>query len=59
MIPDYPAMVVASYMFGEPITSRVSNRIRNKEGLSYGANARLTIPDSGRLRLQLLGHRDE
>ena len=45
--PDYPAMVLASYMFGEPITSRVSNRIRNKEGLSYGANARLTVPTEG------------
>jgi len=45
--PDYPAMVVASYMFGEPITSRVSNRIRNQEGLSYGANARITIPTEG------------
>ena len=22
--PDYPAMVLASYMFGEPITSRIS-----------------------------------
>jgi zinc protease len=45
--PDYPAMLLASYMFGEPITSRVSNRIRNKEGLSYGANARITIPTEG------------
>jgi zinc protease len=45
--PDYPAMILASYMFGEPITSRVSNRIRNKEGLSYGANARITIPTEG------------
>jgi zinc protease len=45
--PEYPAMVLASYMFGEPITSRVSNRIRNKEGLSYGANARITIPTEG------------
>jgi zinc protease len=45
--PDYPAMVLASYMFGEPITSRVSNRIRNKEGLSYGANARITVPTEG------------
>ena len=34
-------------MFGEPITSRVSNRIRNKEGLSYGANARITVPNEG------------
>jgi zinc protease len=44
---DYPAMLLASYMFGEPITSRISDRIRNREGLSYGANARLTIPAEG------------
>jgi zinc protease len=34
-------------MFGEPITSRISDRIRNREGLSYGANARLTVPAEG------------
>ena len=34
-------------MFGEPITSRISNRIRNREGLSYGANARITVPAEG------------
>ncbi len=45
--PDYPAMVLASYMFGEPITSRISDRIRNREGLSYGANARFTVPAEG------------
>ena len=45
--PDYPAIVLASYMFGEPITSRISNRIRNREGLSYGANARITVPAEG------------
>jgi zinc protease len=45
--PDYPAVILASYMFGEPITSRVSNRIRNKEGLSYGANARIVAPNEG------------
>jgi len=44
---DYPAMVLASYMFGEPITSRISDRIRNREGLSYGANARMAIPTEG------------
>jgi zinc protease len=44
---DYPAMMVASYMFGESITSRISDRIRNREGLSYGANARMTIPTEG------------
>src|ERR1700685_4586403 len=45
--PDYPAMVLAGYMFGGPITSHVSDRIRNREGLSYGANARVTVPAEG------------
>jgi predicted Zn-dependent peptidase len=45
--PDYAAIVLASYLFGEPITSRISDRIRNREGLSYGANARLTVPAEG------------
>jgi zinc protease len=34
-------------MFGGPITSHVSDRIRNREGLSYGANARVAIPAEG------------
>ena len=45
--PDYPAMLLAGYMFGGPITSRISDRIRNREGLSYGANARVSIPTEG------------
>jgi zinc protease len=45
--PDYPAIVLASYMFGEPITSHIADRIRNREGLSYGANARMTVPAEG------------
>lgn len=45
--PDYPAMVLAGYMFGGPITSHISDRIRNREGLSYGANARLAVPGEG------------
>jgi zinc protease len=45
--PDYPAMVLAGYMFGVPITSHISDRIRNREGLSYGANARVTVPAEG------------
>jgi zinc protease len=44
---DYPAIVLASYMFGEPITSHISDRIRNREGLSYGANARIAVPAEG------------
>ncbi len=49
--PDYPAMLLAGYMFGGPITSRVSDRIRNREGLSYGANARIAIPTEGNAAL--------
>jgi zinc protease len=45
--PDYPAMVLAGYMFGVPITSHISDRIRNREGLSYGANARIAVPSEG------------
>ena len=49
--PDYPAMLLAGYMFGGPITSHVSDRIRNREGLSYGANARVAIPVEGNAAL--------
>jgi zinc protease len=45
--PDYPAMVLANYMFGGSITARMPNRIRNREGLSYGASSRLQIPTEG------------
>jgi zinc protease len=34
-------------MFGGPITSHISDRIRNREGLSYGANAGVSIPFEG------------
>ena len=45
--PDYPAMVLANYMFGGSITSRVPDRIRNREGLSYGVNTGFTAPTEG------------
>ena len=45
--PDYAAMVLANYMFGGSITARMPNRIRNREGLSYGASSRLQIPAEG------------
>ncbi|MDP9053772.1 MAG: insulinase family protein [Acidobacteriota bacterium] len=37
--PDYPAMVLANYMFGGSITAHMQDRIRNREGLSYGASS--------------------
>ncbi len=45
--PDYPAMILANYMFGGSITARMPDRIRNREGLSYGASSRLQIPAEG------------
>jgi len=44
---DYAAMVLANYMFGGSITARMPNRIRNREGLSYGASSRFTAPSEG------------
>jgi zinc protease len=48
---DYPAMVLANYMFGGSITARMPDRIRNREGLSYGANSRFTAPTDGNAAL--------
>ncbi|HTW65547.1 MAG TPA: pitrilysin family protein [Bryobacteraceae bacterium] len=47
--PDYPAMVMANYMFGGSITARIPDRIRNREGLSYGVYSNFSAPepDSG------------
>ena len=45
--PDYPAMVMANYMFGGGITSRLPDRVRNREGLSYSVNSNFTAPVDG------------
>jgi zinc protease len=51
--PDYPALVLASYMFGGGfLNSRLAVRVRQKEGLSYGVGSQIEsgIQDvSGRL----------
>lgn len=49
--PDYPAMLLANYMFGGSITARMPNRIRNVEGLSYGASSRFIVPSDGDLAM--------
>ena len=42
---DYPALVLGSYiMGGGMLNSRLVNRIRQKDGLSYGVSAMLTGP---------------
>ena len=35
--PDYPALLVVSHILGESGSSRIYERLRQKDGLSYGA----------------------
>jgi zinc protease len=42
--PDYPALVLANYMFGGSGASRLFRRVRDKEGLSYGVNSGVGAP---------------
>ncbi len=39
---DAPALTLANYIFGGGMSSRLFQRIRTKEGLSYGVGSRLT-----------------
>ena len=42
---DYPALVMANYMFGgSSLGTRLSRRIRDKEGLSYGVQSDFAVP---------------
>ncbi|HEY4379463.1 MAG TPA: pitrilysin family protein [Acidobacteriaceae bacterium] len=41
--PDYPALTIAGMVFGSTSNSRLFERIRVKDGLSYGASGRFTI----------------
>jgi zinc protease len=47
--PDYPALLLANYIFGGSITARLPDRIRNREGLSYSVNSGLSAPSEGNL----------
>jgi zinc protease len=41
--PDYPALVLGNYIFGgSSLASRLGDRIRQKEGLSYGVSSGFT-----------------
>ena len=38
--PDYPALVMGNYVFGGgSLSSRLGDRVRQKEGLSYGVGS--------------------
>ncbi len=45
--PDYPAMLLANFMFGGGITSRLPDRVRNREGLSYTVFSSFAAPVEG------------
>ncbi|CUI08047.1 M16 family metallopeptidase [Massilia antarctica] len=46
---DYPALMLANYIFGEGgLESRLMNRIRQKDGLSYGGGSQLGAGDLDR-----------
>ena len=50
--PDYPAMLIADRILGGSTESRLSLRIREKEGLSYGVGSSVSagqIDDRGRI----------
>lgn len=42
--PDYPAMVLGNYILGSGMNSRLFQRVRGKEGLSYGVGASFMAP---------------
>ncbi|OWK37589.1 M16 family metallopeptidase [Fimbriiglobus ruber] len=43
--PEYAPLVVGNYMLGAaPLASRLSNRVRGKEGLSYGVGSQVGVP---------------
>jgi zinc protease len=48
--PDYPALMLADYIFGGGggLKSRLMDRIRQKEGLSYGGSTQLVAGDQDR-----------
>jgi len=42
--PDYPAVVMANYIFGSgALSSRLGMRVRQKEGLSYGVGSAVSV----------------
>lgn len=41
--PDYAALYLANYLFGTSETSRLWNRVREKEGLSYNVRSSLSV----------------
>jgi zinc protease len=47
--PDYPALVMANIVLGSGGNSRLTNRIRQKEGLAYGCGSMASASSQDRL----------
>ena len=46
--PDTEALLLGNFIFGgSTLSSRIGNRIRQKEGLSYGATSSMRVPNRG------------
>jgi zinc protease len=54
--PDYPALMLADHIFGAGgLKSRLMDRIRQKEGLSYGGSSQLSAGDLDRAGAFVIG----
>jgi zinc protease len=53
--PDYPALQVADFIFGEaPLSSRLSMRVRGEKGLSYGVGSMVSADIQDKLGMFLM-----
>jgi zinc protease len=41
--PEYPALLIGNYILGGSYTSRIWDRLRQQEGLSYGSGSRVSV----------------
>jgi zinc protease len=53
--PEYPALLLINHILGGSPSSRLFNRLRQKEGLSYGAFSQITAGPQDRLGLFFAG----
>jgi zinc protease len=53
--PDYPALQLADFIFGEaPLASRLSMRVRGEKGLSYGVGSMLNADTQDKLGIFIM-----
>ena len=60
--PDYAALIIGNYALGEaPLASRLSVRVRGKEGLSYGVRSAVSVSSvekNGRFNMSAITNPD-